>query len=219
MEAANQGTDGNSAALHTSSGCDMSVKRKMSGKAGQKDCNVATNDNTGCVVTASGGKGSYGAALNDAGGGVMALEWRDAGIRIWQFQRGSIPADIADGDGGGGMPDPSSWGTAMADFPSTDCDIGNHFKNQSIIVNIDLCGDMIAATYNDSGCKFALFLIYPPFRQSPVVEWLRKGRSQHTLTHDKHPGPSTCTDFVANEPSAFHDAFWEFGDFKVYTAA
>lgn len=32
-------------------------------------------------------------------------------------------------------------------------------------------------------------------------------------------GPSNCTDFVANNPSAFVDAFWEFGDFKVYTAA
>lgn len=30
----------------------------------------------------------------------------------------------------------------MADFPSTHCDIPSHFRNQSIIVNIDLCGEL-----------------------------------------------------------------------------
>jgi hypothetical protein len=52
-------------------------------------------------------------------------------------------------------PDPSSWGPALADFPSTHCDIPSHFSNQSIIVNIDLCGEMGAQReeYNDLyGC-------------------------------------------------------------------
>ena len=32
----------------------------------------------------------------------------------------------------------------MADFPSTDCNIGSHFRNQSIVANIDLCGQFAA---------------------------------------------------------------------------
>ena len=72
------------------------------------------------------------------------MEWRDEGIRMWFFSRTSIPGDLASGNDS--SPDPSSWGTALADFPSTDCDISTHFKNQSIIANIDLCGDWAGAT-------------------------------------------------------------------------
>ena len=75
-----------------------------------------------------GATSSYGSAYNTNGGGIMAMEWRDAGIRMWQFDRDSIPTDITDQN-----PDPSSWGTASADFPNTDCSISSHFKNQSII--------------------------------------------------------------------------------------
>ncbi len=64
------------------------------------------------------------------------MEWRTDGIRVWFFPRPSIPADISTGN----SPDPSSWGTALADFPKTDCSISDHFRNQSIIANIDLCG-------------------------------------------------------------------------------
>ena len=70
------------------------------------------------------------------------MEWRTDGIRIWFFPRSSIPADIT----AGASPDPSSWGTALADFPKTDCDISTHFQNQSIIANIDLCGTWAGAT-------------------------------------------------------------------------
>lgn len=32
-------------------------------------------------------------------------------------------------------------------------------------------------------------------------------------------GPSNCTDFVANNPSNFTNAYWEFGSFQVYQAS
>jgi len=81
------------------------------------------------------------------------MELRDAGIRIWFFPRSSSlsttsgPLSIS--------PDPSSWGTAMADFPSTDCSISDHFKNQSIVANIDLCGQWAGQERyytQESGC-------------------------------------------------------------------
>lgn len=71
---------------------------------------------------------------------VYAMELRDAGIRVWQWVRSEIPSDVSSGS-----PDPSTWGKAFADFPSTKCDIGSHFKNQSIVANIALCGELAGA--------------------------------------------------------------------------
>ncbi|KAI1390909.1 glycoside hydrolase family 16 protein [Hypoxylon trugodes] len=176
MEAVNKATDGNQMTLHTTDQCKMNVKRIMSGSTISKDCYNATDDNAGCGVRGSGD--SYGSSYNDAQGGVTAVEWRNEGIRIWQFGRNGIPADITAQN-----PDPSTWGSATADFPNTDCDISSHFRNQSIIVNIDLCGQYAGNVYAQSGC------------------------------------PSNCTDYVANNPTAFTNAFWEFGAFDIYKAS
>ncbi len=144
--------NGNIMTLHTNQDRTMdSVKRIMSGTSTQGDCDHSVNSNAGCGVTAS--NDTYGPAFNAKGGGVMAVEWRTEGIRMWQFPRSAVPNDIAAKN-----PDPSSWGTALADFPDTGCDIASHFKNQSIVVNIDLCGDWAgnANVYGASGCEFLL---------------------------------------------------------------
>ena len=155
MEATNQGTSGNAMTLHTSSDCSMNVRRNMTGSVDQTDCNKDANSNAGCGV--SGNSASFGPDWNKAGGGVLAVEWRDAGIRMWPFARSAVPADIT-----GKAPTPQNWGIPAADFPNTDCNIGNHFQNNSIVANIDLCGDLQNGkngAYAKSGCKF-LILIY-----------------------------------------------------------
>lgn len=83
------------------------------------------------------------------------------------------------------MPDPSTWGTALADFPSTECNITSHFRNQSIVANIDLCGDLAA---------------------------------QPRLYDQMYSCPGICSDYVANNPTSFESAYWEFKSFKVYQA-
>ena len=123
----------NQMTLHTSSGCSMGVKRKETGNSLTTSCVNSTDNNAGCGVNA--GSSTFGTTFNNNGGGIMAMELRSAGIRMWQFARSAIPSDITSGS-----PDPSTWGEAPADFPSTDCDIGTHFRNQSIIADIDLCG-------------------------------------------------------------------------------
>ncbi|KAI1406549.1 glycoside hydrolase family 16 protein [Hypoxylon fuscum] len=175
MEAVNKASEGNQMTLHTTDSCTMDVKREMTGATLTGDCYNATDNNAGCGVRDE--PASYGAAYNTAQGGVMAMEWRAEGIRLWAFGRDEVPADVA-----AQAPDPSAWGEAAADFPNTDCDIGAHFRNQSIIVNIDLCGQYAGNVYATSGC------------------------------------PGNCTDYVANNPDAFADAFWEFGAFEVYKA-
>ena len=151
VEAVNAATTGNQMTLHTTNGCSMSVKREESGKVLSTNCYNGTDDNQGCGV--QGPADSFGAALNTNDGGVYAMELRSAGIRVWFFARASIPSTT-----GGPLtasPDPSTWGTPMADFPSTDCDIGSHFKNQSIVANIDLCGQYAGQDKyytQESGC-------------------------------------------------------------------
>ncbi|KAM3469054.1 hypothetical protein MY5147_007353 [Beauveria neobassiana] len=179
LEAVNAGDAGNLMSLHSAKGCSMGGKRKMTGKALDKSCYVKDNNNAGCGVR-DGAKASFGQAWNEKQGGVMAVEWRDDGIRMWQFARDSIPADVT-----GKNPTPDAWGTAAADFPNTHCDVGARFSNHSIVANIDLCGDLVEASWKEAGCG----------------------------------GGSNCTNFVATNPSAFTNAYWEFGAFEVYQAS
>lgn len=120
----------------------MKDKRKETGTVLETNCYDGSDDNAGCGV--KGPVDTFGESFNENGGGIYAMELRDAGIRIWFFNRDSIPGDLASGNDS--SPDPTGWGTALADFPSTDCDISSHFTNQSIIANIDLCGSWAGAT-------------------------------------------------------------------------
>jgi len=143
VEAVNQATTGNQMTLHTTSDCSMkNVARRETGSVLTTNCLNSTDDNAGCGVR--GPVATYGSALNANGGGVYAMELRDAGIRIWFFGRSNIPSDLV--YGADSTPDPSGWGEALADFPSTNCDIATHFRNQSIIANIDLCGTWAGST-------------------------------------------------------------------------
>lgn len=156
MEAVNNATSGNQVTLHTKSGCKMDHKRKQTGTTTHDNCYWAANNEAGCGV--QGNASTFGEDFNTLGGGVTAVEWRAAGIRVWQFERDSIPDDISNNS-----PNPSSWGRALADFPDTGCDIGSHFKNQSIIINIDLCGDWAGSTsvYSSQfSCKWKTILLY-----------------------------------------------------------
>ncbi|PKY03768.1 putative endo-1,3(4)-beta-glucanase [Aspergillus campestris IBT 28561] len=138
VETNNKATEGNAVTLHTTDGCDMDVKRKMTGHAQFTTCLNSTNSNSGCGVQAP--PSSYGEEMNQKGGGIYALELRKAGIRAWFFPRSSIPSDLQKNNNT--KPNPSTWGTALADFPNTSCDIGAHFRNQRIVANIDLCGQL-----------------------------------------------------------------------------
>lgn len=146
MESTNKAEDGNQMTLHTTGDCSMDVRREDTGKTLQKNCNHEKDDNAGCGVLSE--PAGYGTVFNKNGGGVMAVEWRHEGIRMWQFGRDSIPSDIK-----GNNPKPDTWGTAVADFPNTHCNIGTHFKNQSIIANIDLCGSLVYHVWDNSGCS------------------------------------------------------------------
>lgn len=123
---------------------------------------------------------------------VYAMELRTAGIRVWFFGRDSIPEDISNGT----SPDPSSWSTPLADFPSTDCSITNHFTNQSIIVNIDLCGNWAGKEkYFTSNTACA-----------------------SSASTNQGASLSACETIVATNATNFAEAYWELSSIKVYQA-
>lgn len=159
----------------------MNRRREQTGETLGRNCDHEKNNNEGCGV--EGPSESSGQIFNDKGGGVYATEWREDGIRMWFFSRGDEPEDLSDGQNT--SPDPSTWGEATADFPNTNCDIGNHFRNASIIMNIALCGEWAGA---DSVYK------------------------------DEAHCPGECHNFVANNATAFEDAYWEIRSFRVFSA-
>ncbi|OJJ95717.1 hypothetical protein ASPACDRAFT_1859952 [Aspergillus aculeatus ATCC 16872] len=194
VETNNLATEGNAVTLHTDGGCNMkNVKRKQTGTSNFVTCDNSTHSNAGCGV--QGPPSTYGQELNENGGGIYALELRDAGIRTWFFPRAAIPDDItssintsstsSNNTSTSTTPDPSTWGTPLADFPSTHCDIAAHFRNQSIIANIDLCGELGA---------------------------------QKQFYTDLYRCPGRCVDFVRSHPDNFTQAYWEFAGFWVYRA-
>ncbi|KAF3917379.1 hypothetical protein ABW21_db0203381 [Orbilia brochopaga] len=189
VEAVNQGNKGNQMTLHTTDGCQMrNVKRKQSGTVLSTNCLNSTNYNMGCAT--SGPISSYGEAVNRGGGGIYAMEWRSAGIRMWFFPRDKIPNNIKAALGmthseTDVKPDPSTWDVATADFPSTKCDIDKHFHDHQIIINISLCGDWAGA--------------------QPVYE-------------TEYGCPGSCAHYVSSQPDAFREAYWAINSIRVYSA-
>jgi hypothetical protein len=132
--------------LHTSSGCTMSGTGSLSGSVLQNgDCN-AGNGNTGCSTSTASTVG-YGAGFNANGGGVYAMEWTSSAIEVYFFPRNAIPSDITSGS-----PNPSGWGTPVASFSGSGCDIDTHFMNHNIIFDTTFCGDWAGQVWSSSQC-------------------------------------------------------------------
>jgi hypothetical protein len=74
------------------------------------------------------------------------MERTSSGIKVWFWARdaGTVPSDVS---AGGSSVDTSSWGEPQATFPSTNCNIGQHFAAQNIIINckffLTICNEVI----------------------------------------------------------------------------
>lgn len=64
------------------------------------------------------------------------MNWNSSGVYIWFFPRLSIPSDVA-----GDSPDPDGWGLPVAAYPSSSCDFSTFFTPQTLILEIDICGN------------------------------------------------------------------------------
>jgi len=162
----------NSVTLHTAPGCSMS----STGGAAPATKLVTSNcqGTQGCTQD-TGASNNYGAGFNAAGGGVYALEWTDEAIKVWFFPRGSSlatqlsssPGSSSSGSSSSNTissrdsldssaaPDPSTFGTPLASFLSTDnCSIQQHFANQNLVFNTGFCGDWAGEVWSsDETCS------------------------------------------------------------------
>lgn len=135
--------------LHTSTGCQMDATAKSKSALSNlisDQCASSDTDNRGCAFLDPDPQ-TYGHGFNIIAGGVFAHLWDNTGIRMWRFPRPSIPADIVAKN-----PDPDTWGTPAAFFPSTNCDIASHFSEHSLVIDTTICGDFGGPTYQTSGC-------------------------------------------------------------------
>ncbi|KAF7314551.1 Glycoside hydrolase family 16 protein [Mycena kentingensis (nom. inval.)] len=142
----------NQMTLHTSAGCTMPVQRDQTGTTIFTNCDANFNGNAGCSVGA-GSANSYGPPFNANGGGWYAMERTDTFINVWFWPRnaGNVPADVK---ANSASVDTSAWGTPTANFPNTNCNFPEFFRQNNIIINLTFCGAWAgdAAIYAASGC-------------------------------------------------------------------
>lgn len=95
-----------------------------------KFCDVRTDNYEGCSTW------DYEGPFGSADGGVYAVEWTSSHIKMWTWHSHQVPSDVV-----AGQPDPSTWTMPGLVITSSVCDIDTAFQNQSILFNIDFCGD------------------------------------------------------------------------------
>lgn len=86
------------------------------------ECMSSAANNAGCAFTDV--AGSAGPPFNMASGGVFAMLWDNTHIAIWRFDRDQIPQDIQNEN-----PNPDSWGTPVALWSDSSCNIAASFSN------------------------------------------------------------------------------------------
>ncbi|ODA76355.1 hypothetical protein RJ55_08201 [Drechmeria coniospora] len=166
---------------HTADGCtvEAGVEAMSAGRLLSQECAVGTL-NVGCGYVPPADDGTtYGDGFNAAGGGVYAMLWDDSYIKVWHFARNEIPSDIHAKD-----PTPEKWKRPDAVFGGASCQPDSFFKDMSIVININFCGDWGNAVWGKSDtCNE-----YAP----------------------------TCPEYVANNPSAFSNAYWDVQYIEAY---
>ena len=166
---------------HTADGCVQtpSTDNLFLGQQRNSACSVG-NDNIGCGYNPSANDTtSYGDSFNAINGGVYAMQWDSAHIRVWHFPRNQIPQDIVTKE-----PQPDNWGLPEAIFGGSSCEVDQYWKNMKLVLNINFCGDYGNAIWGQGTCSQ-----YAP----------------------------TCAEYVANNPEAFSNAYWDVNYIDAYT--
>lgn len=179
------------ASFHVNNQCTVSDSSRMTGSISDTNCNYQDPfpNYTGCKVVDQ-DTSSYGAGFNNNGGGAYAMEWTSDFIKIWFFPSGDSRISNALGD----HPTPDNWGTPMT-YLGNSCNIDQNFQSHRIIFDTTFCGD--AAGPNFGTCANSLGI---PFGSG-------------TSNADAN---AACASYVAKNPSAFANAYWDIKGLKVY---
>lgn len=125
----------NQMTIHTAPGCTLTGDTSAyTGTRLNENCD-SSQGSIGCSIR-SDSDISYGAGFNEAGGGVFALLWDGAGLKMWNWPRANVPRDLT-----ARAPEPLTWGKPVAVFDRASCDPYTYFHAQVIIMNVNMCGE------------------------------------------------------------------------------
>ncbi|KAF2217904.1 glycoside hydrolase family 16 protein, partial [Cercospora zeae-maydis SCOH1-5] len=179
----------NTMSLHSSPNCSI-MGSGQTGTFATSDCDSSVNGNSGCgseLRSATAHPDNYGTPFNANRGGVYATEWTSNYIKHWFFPRGQIPASIVSGN-----PDVSTFGVPAVNAQGA-CNIDSHFRNMSIIINIDFCGAWAGTVYDQ----------WPTCPQD-----VPKDTSDTAINR--------CAAFVGEYPERMNEAYWEINRIQVF---
>jgi hypothetical protein len=136
----------NQYALHTGGGSQGACNVKAAPQNGTLlgtgcavyDPSGAYSNPTGCAITSGASGTSFGDGFNNIGGGVIAMQWTSAYIKIWFFPRNNIPSSLQSASS---SPDICQFGRPDATYQGDGCSFDSNFAQQQIVFTNTFCGD------------------------------------------------------------------------------
>ncbi|GJJ06871.1 hypothetical protein Clacol_001067 [Clathrus columnatus] len=180
----------NQMAVHTLPGCFHDTPPDQ---LGFSNSNSNCSTPAGCTVLDTTNQASFGQSFAQAGGGVWAAQFDIAGILT------NLPQNLQS-SGASNSLDISSWGSPVASYPSTMCNITEFFGPQQLVIDITLCGDWagLPQVYPETCAN------EPPNNPSPP----NPPRTGPTCYPDNVPGPGS---------PRFDQAYFEISYIRAYT--
>ena len=132
--------------LHTGPDCDFSkVPKNFTGNMHNGNCTSSHDVNHGCDVE-NPDSNSFGPNFNKDGGGVFVGQWTKDGIYFWWWSGNKYPENVFT------KPNTCEYGIPYAAFPFGEWCTSNHFKNHTIILDINLCGSWAGGNNWNNHC-------------------------------------------------------------------
>ncbi|KAI4724864.1 hypothetical protein E4T49_07406 [Aureobasidium sp. EXF-10728] len=162
------------------------------------NCTMKFQNQTGwanghdCAVS-SGGAAGCATGSNDNTGYGDGFNANGGGVYAMQWTSEFMkvwffPRNAIPASISSGSPSPAlDFGTPVGNFDGGSCDIDSHFINHRMVFDTTFCGDWAGSVYSSTTCPMA------------------------------SDGGNGCVNYVANNPSAFKEAYWEVNYIKVFS--
>ncbi|KAL2408555.1 endo-1,3(4)-beta-glucanase [Exophiala dermatitidis] len=193
----------NGMTLHASPNCSIAGdSRTMTGQLQTTNCAYYPGYNVGCGISDN-RPASFGAGFNAVGGGIYAMQWTSDYIRVWFFQRDSIPSDILSR-----RPNPANWGLPAANMQGS-CVIDDHFQAHKIVLDNTFCGEYAgqASVWNSTTGSCATSTGYSTCKQYVASEpaafqasyWSINSIRVYQLVDPTPNASTTATPYIASD--------------------